>query len=273
MMRRPGSCGFPAGLPLGGKKEGNMQYREFGPESAETLLLLHGGGLSWWNYREEAELLRRDYHVLLPVLDGHAGSDRHFTSIGDSASELLSLIDERFGGRVLLIGGLSLGGQILLEMLCRRGDVCRCALVESAMVLPSRLTHALIGLAFGASWGLTKNRRFAKLQFASLRMKEDLFEDYYRDTRAIEKKDMIAFMKANTAYALGDAIAGCEAAVHVVAGEKETRGILRSAELIRQRVPGSSLTILPGLYHGEFSINHADRYVRAVRSILAGGKP
>ena len=248
-----------------------MQYREFGPENAETLLLLHGGGLSWWNYREEAVLLRRDYHVVLPILDGHAGSDRHFTTIGDSAEEILSLIDGRFGGRVLLIGGLSLGGQILLEMLSRRGNVCRHALVESAMVIPSRLTHAMIGPAFGASWGLTKNRRFAKLQFESLRMKPALFDDYYRDTCAIEKTDMIAFMKANTSYALGDAIAGCTASVHVFAGEKETRGILRSAEMICGKVPGSVLTVLPGLYHGEFSLNHADRYAETVRSILADG--
>ena len=35
-----------------------MQYREYGTENKETVMLLHGGGLSWWNYRAEAELLR-----------------------------------------------------------------------------------------------------------------------------------------------------------------------------------------------------------------------
>ena len=79
---------------------------------------------------------------------------------------------------------------------------------------------------------------------------------------------MIAFMKASAAYALKDAAAGCTAKVRVFAGEKEVRGILKSAELIRSRIPGSTLTVLPDLYHGEFSINHADDYARTVRELL-----
>ena len=31
-----------------------MRYIEYGAGNSETILLLHGGGLSWWNYREEA---------------------------------------------------------------------------------------------------------------------------------------------------------------------------------------------------------------------------
>ena len=48
----------------------------------------------------------------------------------DNAAEIISFIDKNFGGSVLLIGGLSLGGQILLEMLSRRKDLCRFAMVE-----------------------------------------------------------------------------------------------------------------------------------------------
>ena len=93
-----------------------MKAVEFGAGRRETVLLLHGGGLSWWNYREAAQLLEPYFHVILPVLDGHAGSGRAFVSMENSASELLSWIDEQFGGQILLAGGLSLGGQILLEM-------------------------------------------------------------------------------------------------------------------------------------------------------------
>ena len=130
--------------------------QEYGADQKDTILLLHGGGLSWWNYREAAELLKNEYHVVLPILDGHAGSDRPFTAIEENASELVSFIDENFGGSVLLIGGLSLGGQVLLEMLAQRRDICSYALVESAAVVPSKLTNALIGPAFGGSYGLIR---------------------------------------------------------------------------------------------------------------------
>ena len=54
---------------------------EFGQHNTDVIMLLHGGGLSWWNYRKVAKLLEKDYHVILPVLDGHAGSQTPFTTI------------------------------------------------------------------------------------------------------------------------------------------------------------------------------------------------
>ena len=241
-----------------------MTFKEYGSENQDVILLLHGGGLNWWNYREAAEILSSRFRVILPVLDGHAGSDRPFTSIENNAAEIISFIDERFGGGVHLIGGLSLGAQILLEILSQKKNICRYALIESASVIPSKFTNALIGPSFGISYGLIRNRWFSHLQFRSLRIKPDLFEDYYRDTCAIRKEDLIAFMKASTAYSLKESILSCEVKVRVYAGEKETKPVLRSAELLHRAIPNSALHILPGLYHGEFSINHPDDYAGSI---------
>ena len=245
-----------------------MQFHEYGADQNETIVLLHGGGLSWWNYREAAEILQKEYRVILPILDGHALSDRPFTTIEDNAAEIISFIDEQFGGSVLLIGGLSLGGQILLEMLSQRADICSYALVESAAVIPSKWTNALIAPAFGSSYGLIRNRSFAKMQFESLRIKPALFEDYYRDTCRIQKQDMIAFMQANTSYALKDSFRDTAAKVHVYVGERETGEIRRSAEAICRALPSASLHCLPALRHGEFSISCAERYADAIRQIV-----
>ncbi len=247
-----------------------MKCKEFGTAGKDVIVLLHGGGLSWWNYSDVARLLEKEYHVVIPILDGHAGSDSLFTTIEDNASEIIDFIDGRFGGSVLFIGGLSLGAQILLEMLSRRGDICSHALVESAAVIPSKMTNMLIGPAFGSSYGLIKSRSFAKLQFKSLHMKEELFEDYYRDTCLIEKQDMIAFMKANTSYSLKDGLVEVGSDVHVFIGGRENREIRRSAELICRRLPSCRFTCLEGLYHGEFSINHPKEYTETVKRICGG---
>ena len=246
-----------------------MKWKEYGSENKETILLLHGGGLSWWNYQAEAEILQSDYHVVLPVLDGHADSSRPFTSIEDNAAELIASIDDALGGHVLLIGGLSLGAQITLEILAQRRDICRYALIESACVLPSKLTNALIGPAIRSSYGLMKNRRFAEMQFKSLHINSSFFEAYYRDTCKIAKADMIAFLKANTAYSLKASIADTAARVHVLAGGKENRQILSSVDLIKSRVPSCAVQILPNLYHGEFSINRPEEYAAYLKNLIA----
>ncbi len=245
-----------------------MNYQEFGKENRDTLILLHGGGLSWWNYREEAEMLQSAYRVILPILDGHAGSDRPFTSIESNAAEIISFIDGHLGGSVLLIGGLSLGGQILLEILAQRKDICRYALVESAPVLPDRLTHALISPTFGCSYGLIRNKSFAKLQFQSLHIQPALFDDYYRDTCQIKKADMIAFLKANTDYTLKKSIGSCSAQLRVIVGGKENRRVLQSAKMLEKTVPECAVEVLPGFRHGALSLNHAEDYVQMLHDIL-----
>ena len=83
---------------------------------------------------------------------------------------------------------------------------------------------------------------------------------------------MIAFLKASCSYALRDEAARSGARLRVFAGEKESRGVLRSAELLHERLPGSSLTVMPGLYHGEFSLNRARDYAETVRAILREGE-
>ena len=244
-----------------------MHYVEFGKENNNIILLLHGGGLSWWNYEDVAKSLQKDYHVILPILDGHAKSEKPFTSIEDNADEIINFIDAHLGGSVFLIGGLSLGGQILLEILSQRNDICKYAIIESALVIPSKLTYSMIKPAFGSCYGLIQYKWFSKLQFKSLKIKPDLFDCYFRDTCAISKNDMIAFLQANSLYSLKKSIKNCTAKVYIFVGERENTAIQKSAKIIHQALPESVLHVLPELYHGEFSINKGIDYENKIREI------
>lgn len=244
-----------------------MNYKEYGKQNSDVIILLHGGGLSWWNYREEAEMLQNDFHVIIPILDGHAESDKDFSTIENNAADIISFIDENLGGHVLLIGGLSLGGQILLEILSQREDICRYAMIESALVVPSKLTYFLVKPAFGSCYGLIHHKWFSKLQFKSLRMKPNLFDDYYRDTCGITKQNMIAFLQANSLYSIKDSIENCTAKISVFVGDKENYAMQASARIIHGKLHGSSLRVLTKMYHGDFSINNANSYVNEIYTI------
>ncbi len=238
-----------------------MKIIEYGKENSQIIILLHGGGLSWWNYRDEAELLKENYRVILPILDGHADSDKPFTSIENNAKEIITYLDQNYHGKVLAIGGLSLGAQILVEILSQRSDICKYAFIESALVIPMKTTAALIGPSFEMSYGLIKQEWFAKLQFKSLKIQEKLYEDYYRDTCKISKSDMIAFMKANSSYTLKPSLSNTTAEVTILVGSKEQKVMLNSAEVLHTTIPNSKLQILDQYYHGEFSLNHPNEYV------------
>lgn len=244
-----------------------MKVIEYGNNNNQVIILLHGGGLSWWNYKEVAELLQQKYHIIIPVLDGHSESDRPFTSIEDNAAEIIEYIDNNFGGSVTMIGGLSLGGQILVEILSQRSNICKAAVIESALIIPMKTTYHLVKPMIEMSYGLIKKRWFAKLQFKSLKIKNELYDEYYKDTCNISKENMISFLKANAGYVVKKELSNTQSKVFVFVGKKEQTKMINSAYKLNKMISNSTLEIKNNMYHGEYSINYAKEYADKIVSI------
>ena len=244
-----------------------MIVKEYGKFNKDIIILLHGGGLSWWNYEEVSEILKSNYHVILPILDGHSGSDRDFTSIENNANEIIEYIDNNYNGNVKLIGGLSLGAQILLDILSKRDNICEYAIIESALVFPMKMTNRLIESSINMSYGLINKKWFSKLQFKSLKIKEELFDKYYIDSSNITKNNMISFLKANSNYHLKNIKTNKSKSI-VIVGSKERPIMIKSAKRIHDELINSELEILSGYYHGDLSINHPNEYAEKVKKLI-----
>ena len=55
--------------------------------------------------------------------------------------------------------------QRLLEILSQRKDICKYAIVESVLVIPSKFTYSMIKPAFGSCYGLIKyNESWCQIQ-------------------------------------------------------------------------------------------------------------
>ena len=100
--------------------------------------------------------------------------------------------------------------------------------------------RALVAPAVALSHPLVRRPWFARAQFASLHLPEELYEPYYRDSCAISKRDMIAFMRANSSYRLKPELAGCRALATILVGGKEPRIMVRSARALQPASSGFS---------------------------------
>ena len=244
-----------------------MIVKEYGKSNKDIIILLHGGGLSWWNYEEVSEILKSNYHVILPILDGHSGSDRDFTSIESNANEIIEYIDNNYNGNVKLIGGLSLGAQILLDILSKRDNICEYTIIESALVYPMKMTNKVIESSINMSYRLINKKWFSRLQFKSLKIKEELFDKYYIDSSNITKDNMISFLKANSNYHLKNIKTNKSKSI-VIVGSKERPIMIKSAKIIHDELINSELEILSGYYHGDLSINHPNEYAEKVNKLI-----
>ena len=245
-----------------------MKFIEYGKKEDNTIILLHGAGLSWWNYRREAELLASRFHVILPILDGHEGSDRPFTSIKSAALEIIDFIDTCCGGSVLAIGGLSLGGQILLEVAAKRNRISRFFIFESTLAIPMRVAAALVSPSVCISYPLIKHRWFSKLQAKTLGISADLFEEYYGAAIQMSRESLSRMLRENAIFIPDPAIKDINALV--IVGSEERRIMLRSAKKLNEMIEGSSIRILRGYRHGELSLRHPEEYVDFLMKVIHG---
>ena len=245
-----------------------MKFTEYGKKNSDTIILLHGAGLSSWNYRQEAGILASRFHVILPVLDGHEGSDRPFTSIKSAAEEIIDFIDTYCGGSVLAIGGLSLGGQILLEIAARRNGISRFFIFESTLAIPMRVSAVFVSVSVYLSYPLIKHKWFSRLQAKTLGMPADLFEEYYDSSIHISKESLLRMLRENAVFVPDPAIKDINALV--IIGSRERRIMLRSARRLSKMIEGSRIRILHGYSHGELSLEHPNEYAELLMKMIYG---
>ncbi len=247
-----------------------MKYKEFGDKTRPTIILLHGGGLSWWSLQNITGYLQRDYHVVTPIIDGH-GEDgaTAFISIHDSSVNLIHYIDENYNGKVFALGGLSLGAQIAVEVLSKREDIAQYAIIESALVCPVKNVTWFMAPLCRLSYGLISKRWFSKLQARSLCIQKDMFEQYYSDSLNMSKESLIHMIVSNCSYIAPDALKNTKAKTLIIIGSKEVRKMDQSLRKLMDMIPDSQVCIADGMRHGEFSLVHYMEYLAVITRFMA----
>ena len=249
-----------------------MKYREFGSEKKPVVIMLHGGGLSWWSLMGIVDVLKDQYRVITPIIDGHGeAGDTTFISIEESAQKLISYVDLHHEGKVFAMTGLSIGAQILTEVLSLRPEITKFAIIESALLFPMRGITALTVPMVNLTYGLVKKRWFAKIQAETLFVPDGLFEQYYQDSFKISKQSLINITLSNGNYSVREEISATKAKVMVIVGGKELGVMKRSARKLHEMIKGSQLCVMSGMKHGEVSLVHQKEYIQLMKTLFSTG--
>lgn len=247
-----------------------MLFIENENKSLPAIILLHGGGLSWWSLKPIILQLREKFHIVTSIIDGH-GEDGNetFISIDDSAKKLINYIDNQHNGKVYAIGGLSIGAQIVTEALSLRNNIADYAIIESALVYPIKGATSLTAPAYKIFYGLITKRWFSKLQARTLCVPENMFEQYYDDSLKITKQSLINISLSNGNYDLKSTISETKAKVLIIVGQKEISIMRKSSKRLHEAIIGSELHIAPNMGHGEISLLHSEKYVELIGNFFS----
>jgi pimeloyl-ACP methyl ester carboxylesterase len=250
-----------------------MIFKTFGNSENKAIVLLHGGGLSWWSYQKIIEKLQDFYYVIAVVIDGHGeNSDKTFISIENSAEQLIDFIDKELGKQVFALIGLSLGSQIIAETIARRKTITKYAILESTLVCPMKFVEKSSSLMINSTYWLTKQRWFADMQAKALFIPKSELNLYFEDSIKMSKQSLINILKSNASYDLKDSISETEAKVLIIVGEKEIGKMQQSAQKLNTKIPDSQLYIAKNMKHGELSLSYPEKYLEVINSFLNGCK-
>ena len=246
-----------------------MIFKESGRKELPTMIFIHGGGLSDWSLMPIVNEFQKEFHVVTPIIDGHGeAATETFTSISDSATKLINYIDAKCNGQVFVIAGLSIGAQIVIEMLSRRDDITQYAIIESALVYPIKGITTFTVPTYQMCYRLIKQKWFSKLQAKSLCVPSKMFEIYYQDSLQMSKQSLINMTLSNGTYNLKEDISNTKAKVLVIVGEKEITVMKKSAQKLHGSIQGSELYIAPGMKHGEISLKYPQKYIDLLRKLV-----
>ena len=109
---------------------------ESGDPGGQPVVLIHGGAGGVWTWNETVKYLQ-NYHCIMPELPEHGSSQANGKfSIVETAKEIIAGIKREIPGGAAHIVGLSVGGQISLEILVQAPEVVKTAIISGALVVP-----------------------------------------------------------------------------------------------------------------------------------------
>ena len=254
-----------------------MRFHEFGYKNFPHILLIHGGGNSWWNYLRQARILSDKFHVILPTLDGHGEEyQRDYISTENSAQQIMDYIKNNCNGKLFAIGGVSLGGQIAIELLSLDSDIAQKAIIDGSICIPqpnlSRISTIVVKI-FGK---LMFSKSASKIQlslmkkiYPNMAYPEEIENYYMEDIPRLPMKTLVKMYKTYMGkYRLKESITESKAQVLYIYGEKEMRCVKESAKLFQKMHPDCILYEAKGYNHGYLSAYLPLEWIKLVNPFL-----
>lgn len=246
-------------------------YEEWHTGARETILWLHGAGVSGWTWRPVVDRLA-EYHHLVPDLPEHGKShrERPFSRV-KAAEQLARLIEQHAHYSRAHVVGVGLGAQVASELVARFPDRVGRAVLSGMPACASARAGAL-----ARAWDELKLRVFVALRHTrwvrEATMRRQGIPEGYRAEVAADTRRLTpgAYRRLRRQEEQGLPLpenASSGVPTLVVVGEHEPPRIRQSADMLVERLPKACGAIARGL-GPSWNLEDPERFAETVRAWL-----
>lgn len=230
----------------------NLYCRETSENNMETIMFIHSENMAGWMWDEQVKALN-DYHCIIPDLLEHGQSkDVQQFNIIDAADKLILLIKDRtHDGKAHLVG-MSMGAQIILEILNKAPEVVDHALISGALINSNPQDETFLKLLnyIIRKYIPVKNDNLSIGSYIrSYHMPRNYRKNYRESTRIIPQDTAERIIRENILFEMPSNLASVDVPVLVMVGEKDYNVIKESARDLVNTLPNCEAYLAPGMGH------------------------
>lgn len=219
-----------------------LYINETGKNNNETIIFLHGEGIASWIWDKQVKAFN-DYHCIVPDIPGHGKSAniKHFT-IQSAADMIIDIIKNKAKNGKAHLVGISLGAQIIVQILATAPEVVGHVLISGALVRSSQPTETFLNLLdyLIKVYLPDKNKTIRIMSYVrSYNIPKNLRSKFKESTYVIEKDSLERIIRENILFQMPSSLKNVEAHVLVMTGEKDFIIIKESAKYLLNKLPNS----------------------------------
>ena len=246
----------------------SLYIKETGKDKDETIIFLHGEGIAGWIWDKQVESFN-DYHCIVPDLPGHGKSvevnDFTIQSIADLIIDIIK--GKAKNGRAHLVG-ISMGAQIVVQILSTAPEVVNHALISGALARNSQPTESFLELlnSLIEVYLPDKNKTIRIMSYVrSYNIPRNLRSKFKESTYVIEPESLDKIIRENILFKMPDNIGHADVPVLIMTGEKDYRIVNESAVNLLNTLPNSKGAMALKVGH-LWNIENPELFNKALRA-------
>lgn len=219
-----------------------LHIKETGKNNDETIIFLHGEGTAGWVWDKQVESFQ-DYHCIVLDIPGHGKSAgvKPFT-IKSAADMIIDLIKNKSKNGKAHIVGISLGAQIIVQILNTDPEVVDHALISGTLVRNSEPSESFLELLnhLIEVYLPDKNKTIRIMSYVrSYNIPKNLRSNFKESTYIIEPDSANRIIRENMLFKMPSNLEKANVPVLVMNGQKDFIMVKESAINLLNVLPKS----------------------------------
>lgn len=228
-----------------------LEYEIAGEENEQTIVFIHGALVSKSMWKDQIELFKNDYKVLLINLPEHGNSpliDGEYTI--EKVTEEVHKLIERLKIEKMILCGHSLGGMVAQQLAFKHPSlVQKLILAETAYGTRNNLWEKILSTISVLVLKLTSKKQLISLSANNYGANSSIVKEYISKEMAnYDKATMLRVMSAALNFKGKENLRSIKNPTLILVG-KDNKRTHRQGKVMNERLVNSSLVFIPNANH------------------------